>query len=201
MKLSNGAISNCMRAIAADIKGEEGSAPRAWCRRAATEAAPLPRPPAARAASEPVRRSRPYRCTYTPVPPAARAASEPVRRVRLAAGALRNRPDNVPSPARHGADTGEIPHDPWSQTDESRHRIGKKEVLARGTSHTTTVSMAENGRRETIYRHAAMAYRPMVHDGNTGGMRFRWWQPQEIHQSGEEKERRMAEWVRKVSPV
>ena len=177
MKLSNGAISNCMRAIAADIKGEGGSAPRAWCRRAATEAAPLPRPPAAR------------------------AAGEPVRRVRLAAGALRNRPDNVPSPARHGADTGEIPHDPRSQTDESRHRIGKKEVLARGTSHTTTVSMAENGRRETIYRHAAMACSPMVHDGNTGGMRFRWWQPQEIHQSGEEKERRMAEWVRKVSPV
>ena len=94
--------------------------------------------------------------------------------------------------------------DPWSQTDESKHRIGKKEVQAfvHGTPHTTTVSIAENRRRGTLYRHAAgMACSPMVHDGNTGGMRFRWWQPQEIHQSGEEKERRMAEWVRKVSPV
>ena len=71
--------------------------------------------------------------------------------------------------------------DPWSQTDESKHRIGKKEVqtLVHDTPHTTTVSIAEN-RRETLYRHAAgMAYRPMVHDGNTGNMKLRGWQPPE----------------------
>ena len=92
--------------------------------------------------------------------------------------------------------------DPRSQTDESGYRIGKEEVLARDTPHTTTVSIAENGRRETPCRHAAgMAYRPMVHDGNKDNMRLRGWQPQEIRQSDEEKERRMAEWTREVSPV
>ena len=93
--------------------------------------------------------------------------------------------------------------DPWSQTDEGKHRIGKEvQALVHDTPHTTTVSIAENRRRETLYRHAAgMAYRPMVHDGNTGNMKLRRWQPPEIHQSDEEKERRMAEWAREVSPV
>ena len=43
-----------------------------------------------------------------------------------------------------------------------------------------------------------MAYRPMVHDGNKDNMRLRGWQPPEVHQSDEEKERRMAEWAQEV---
>ena len=43
-----------------------------------------------------------------------------------------------------------------------------------------------------------MAYRPTVHDWNTGNMKLREWQPQEIHQSDEEKERRVREWAQGV---
>ena len=71
----------------------------------------------------------------------------------------------------------------WSQTDESKHRIGKKKVQApvHDTPRTTTVSIAENRSRKTLYWHAAgMACRPVVHDGNKGNTRLRGWQPPEV---------------------
>ena len=177
-EFSNGAISNCTRAIAADIRGEvmeirsksvvlEGSD----CRPFRSPVRPPPEPPANRYEEYDSLLAR-YGTVWTMSRPL------PVMVQILEKSTM----------------------DPWSQTDESGHRIGKTRVqaLVHGTPHTTTVSMAENRRRETPYRHAAgMAYRPMVHDGNKDNMRLRGWQPPEVHQSGEE-ERRMMEWAREV---
>ena len=87
-EFSNGAISNCTGAIAADIKGE---VMEIRSKSVVLEGGD----------------GRPFR---SPVRPPPRAAGEQVRRVRFVVGALRNRLDNVPSVARHGADTGEIYH-------------------------------------------------------------------------------------------
>ena len=178
-EFSNGAISNCTRAIAADIKGEvmeirsksvvlEGGDGRPF----RSPVSPPPEPPANRYEEYDSLLAR-YGTVWTMSRPL------PVMVQILEKSTM----------------------DPWSQTDESGHRIGKKEVqaLVHGTPHTTTVSIAENRRRGTLYRHAAgMAYRPMVHDGNTGNMKLRGWQPPELHQSDEEKERRVREWAQEV---
>ena len=177
-KLSNGAISNCTRAIAADIKGE---VVEIRSKSVVLEGGD----------------GRPFRSPVRP-PPEPPASRHDERDSPLARyGTVRTMSRQLPAVVQI---LEKSTMEPWSQTDGSRHRIGKKEVqaLVHGTPHTTTVSIAENGRRGTLYRHAAgMAYRPMVHDGNKDNMRLRGRQPPELHQSGEE-ERRMREWTQEV---
>ena len=70
--------------------------------------------------------------------------------------------------------------DPWSGTDETGQKVGKTsvQVLVHETRRTAMISVAENRRRKTLYFHASgLAFRPSLHDGNTGNMKLRWWQP------------------------
>ena len=70
--------------------------------------------------------------------------------------------------------------DPWFGTDETGQRVGKTSVqmLVHETRRTAMISVAENRRRKTLYFHASgLAFRPSLHDGNTGNMKLRWWQP------------------------
>ena len=70
--------------------------------------------------------------------------------------------------------------DPWSQTDETGQKVAGVPVqaLVHETRRTVMISVAENRRRATLFFHASgLAHRPSLHDGFTGNMRLRWWQP------------------------
>ena len=100
--------------------------------------------------------------------------------------------------------------DPWSQADETGQRIAGKpvQVLVHETMRTTMISVAENKRRETLYRHASgLAFRPSLHDGYKGNMRLRWWQPpgrrldtrdRTLRRLGLETEEHQFDWIHPI---
>ena len=100
--------------------------------------------------------------------------------------------------------------DPWSQADETGQKTAGKpvQVLVHETIRTTMISVAENKRRETLYRHASgLAFRPSLHDGYKGNMRLRWWQPlgrrldardRTLRRRGLETEEHQFDWIHPI---